>query len=104
MHYLLTKRVVMLRVGVTIKQIENKHLQNLLIFLLKHSGGHKKIGGKHCPRMPPVTTGLLDSAFANLQWTILWIYSLKLVQLKQNRFVLLQDVSGYITPACTCYS
>jgi len=30
--YLLTKRVVMLRVGVTIKQTENKHLQKLYIF------------------------------------------------------------------------
>jgi len=32
MHYLLTQRVVMLQVGETIKQIENKHLQNFLIF------------------------------------------------------------------------
>jgi len=30
--YLLTQHAVMLRVGVTIKQIENKHLHNLLIF------------------------------------------------------------------------
>jgi len=53
MHYLLTQRVVMLRVGVTIKQIENKYLQNLLIFRAWTIwGGQKKFGG-HCPESPP---------------------------------------------------
>jgi len=33
--YLSTQRAVMLRVGVTVKQIENKHLQKRLIFRVR---------------------------------------------------------------------
>jgi len=44
----------MLRVGVTIKQIENKHLQNLINFSnLNHLGGHKKIRGELPPNALP---------------------------------------------------
>jgi len=54
MHYLLTQRVVMLQVGETIKQIENKHLQNLLIFRgWIIWGGAQKIWGHTAPNAPP---------------------------------------------------
>jgi len=52
------QRVVMLRVGITLKQIEDKHVQKCINFSsLNYLVGHKKIWG-HCPRMPPVVTGL----------------------------------------------
>jgi len=52
------QRAVVLRVGVTIKQIENEHLQNLLVFRVWIIwGGTKKLGG-HCSRMPTVATVL----------------------------------------------
>jgi len=45
--------MVMLRVGVAIKHIENKHLQNLSIFWVRLIWwGTKKLGG-HCTGMPP---------------------------------------------------
>jgi len=44
---------MMLRVGVTIKQIENKHLQNILLLRVWiMSGGTKEIR-VNCPRMSP---------------------------------------------------
>jgi len=44
----------MLRVGVTIKQIENKHLQKFNNFTsLNHLGEHKKILGGTAPNAPP---------------------------------------------------
>jgi len=53
----------MLRVGVTIKQIENKHLQKFNNFTsLNHLGEHKKNFGRHCPECPPVAMGLCHSA------------------------------------------
>jgi len=43
------QRAVVLRVGVTFEQIENEHLQNLLVFRVWIIwGGTKEIGG-HCP-------------------------------------------------------
>jgi len=47
------QRAVLLRVGVTIKQSKKEHLQNLLDFQIGIRG--------HCPRIPPVATGLLLS-------------------------------------------
>ena len=48
----------MLQVGVMIKHIENKHLQNLLIFRVSIIWeGTKKFGG-HCPECLPMATGL----------------------------------------------
>jgi len=50
----------MLRVGVTIKQIENKHLQNWLIFRVWIIwGGTKQIWGSTAPECPHVATGLI---------------------------------------------
>jgi len=47
------QRAVVLRVGVTINQIKNEHLQNLLVFRVWIIwGSTKKLGG-HCPRIPP---------------------------------------------------
>jgi len=44
----------MLRVGVTIKQNENKHLQNWIIFRVWIISGHKKIWeGGTSPECPP---------------------------------------------------
>jgi len=50
---------VVLRVGVTIKQIKNEHLQNLLVFRVWIIWRGTKILGRHCPRIPPVAPGLL---------------------------------------------
>ena len=50
--YILTQRVVLLRVVVTMKKIENKQLQNILIFRVW------TIWGGHCPECLPVATGL----------------------------------------------
>ena len=50
----LTQQVVMLRVGVTIKQIENKPLQNLIFFRVSIIwGGHKKNWRALPPNAPP---------------------------------------------------
>jgi len=55
----LTQQVVMLRVGVTIKQIENKPLQNLIFFRVSiiWGGAQKKLEGT-APECPPVATDL----------------------------------------------
>jgi len=46
-------------VVLTIEEIKNEHLQHLLVFWSESFGGHKN--GGHCPRMPPVATGLQGS-------------------------------------------
>jgi len=51
----------MLRVGVTIKQIENKHLQNFLIFWVW------SFGRALPPNAPPVATGLHLTCMVSLQ-------------------------------------
>jgi len=52
----------MLQVGVAIKQIENKHLQNLLIFRVWIIWGGKKNWGGTAPECLPVATGPVPSA------------------------------------------
>jgi len=55
------QRAAVLRVSVAIKQIENEHLQNLLVFRvwIMLVRGKKKLGGRALPQIPPVATGLL---------------------------------------------
>jgi len=50
----------MLRVGVTIQQIENKHLQNLLIFRVLIIWGCTKKIGEALPPNPPRGYGPAD--------------------------------------------
>ena len=47
------QRAVVLRVGVTIKQIENEHLQNLLVFRVWIIWGGTKNWGGTAPECPP---------------------------------------------------
>jgi len=48
------QRAVMLRVGVAIKQIDNKHFQNLLVFRAWNIWVFTKIIAVHCPQIPSV--------------------------------------------------
>jgi len=65
------QRTVVLRVGVTIKQIENEHLQNVLVFRVWIIwGGTKIIGGDTAPECPPMTTGLSHTEMHEMGWSI----------------------------------
>ena len=72
MRYLLTQRVVMLRVGVMIKQIENKHLQNWLIFRVWIIWETQKFWGALPPHAPPWLRACIGLAFMKIRAVSSW--------------------------------